>query len=316
MSYRVLALDKYSMHMSLPVLRRIRDLVKDGAVVVGGKPVNTPSLSDDDKEFHNIADELWGNGTGEHNVGKGKVYAGQTLAAAFTAMKLAPDFDYTKPQSDTHVIFVHRKLADGDLYFVDNRNDREEQIDATFRVTGKAAEVWHAETGTSEAASYTIVGGHTTVPLHLDPWGAVFVIFRKAAKNTSYTLPKSVETKVVTVEGSWKVAFQAGRGAPETITLDKLTSWSENADSGVKYFSGAGTYSKTIDAPRDWFKRGSHLWIDLGDVKNLAEVTVNGKPLGNRLAHALPGGRDGRTETRRERNNGQGDQRVGKPIDR
>jgi len=106
------------------------------------------------------------------------------------------------------------------------------------------------------------------------------VVFRKAAKNNSYTVPTSVETKVATVEGSWKLTFQPGRGAPEAITLDKLASWSENADSGVKYFSGAGTYSKTIDAPKEWFKQGSRLWIDLGDVKNLAEVTVNGKPLG------------------------------------
>ncbi len=280
MNYRVLALDKYSAHMSLPVLRRIRDLVKEGATVVGGKPVNTPSLSDDASEFQSIVDELWGSGSGERSAGKGKVYAGQTLAEAFTSLKLAPDFDYTKPQSDTHVIFVHRKLADGDLYFVDNRNDREEQIDATFRVTGKAAEVWHAETGTTEPASYTIAGGHTTAPLHLDPWGAVFVVFRRATKTNSYTVPKSVETKVATVEGSWKLTFQPGRGAPEAITLDKLASWSENANSGVQYFSGAGTYSKMIDAPKKWFKQGSRLWIDLGDVKNLAEVTVNGKPLG------------------------------------
>jgi hypothetical protein len=48
----------------------------------------------------------------------------------------------------------------------------------------------------------------------------------------------------------------------------------------VKYFSGIGTYTKTIQAARDWFKKGAHLWIDLGDVKNLAEVTVNGKSLG------------------------------------
>ena len=33
-------------------------------------------------------------------------------------------------------------------------------------------------------------------------------------------------------------------------------------------------------APKDWFKPGAHLWIDLGEVKNLADVTVNGKPLG------------------------------------
>ncbi len=48
----------------------------------------------------------------------------------------------------------------------------------------------------------------------------------------------------------------------------------------MKYFSGTGTYTKTIDAMPDWFKSGAQVWIDLGDVKNLAEVTVNGKPLG------------------------------------
>ncbi len=64
------------------------------------------------------------------------------------------------------------------------------------------------------------------------------------------------------------------------ITLDTLASWSDNSDAGVKYFSGTGTYTKTIDAPASWFGKGAHVWIDLGDVKNLAEVSVNGKSLG------------------------------------
>ena len=99
-------------------------------------------------------------------------------------------------------------------------------------------------------------------------------------KAASRTLPKVVETQLATVDGSWNVSFQPERGAPPSITLDKLSSWSDNQDAGVKYFSGTGTYTKTIQAPADWFKKGAHLWIDLGDVKNLAEVTVNGKPLG------------------------------------
>ncbi len=60
----------------------------------------------------------------------------------------------------------------------------------------------------------------------------------------------------------------------------KLASWSESADAGVKYFSGTATYTTTVEAPADWFKTGAHLWLDLGNVKNLAEVSVNGKPLG------------------------------------
>jgi hypothetical protein len=76
------------------------------------------------------------------------------------------------------------------------------------------------------------------------------------------------------------VAFLPGRGAPPSITLDKLISWSDSTDAGVKYFSGAGTYTKTIEASPEWFEKGTKLWINLGDVKNLAEVTVNGKSLG------------------------------------
>jgi hypothetical protein len=88
------------------------------------------------------------------------------------------------------------------------------------------------------------------------------------------------ETTLATVDGSWTVAFKPDLGAPPTITLDALASWSDNADAGVKYYSGTGTYTKTVQAPADWFKPGAHLWIDLGSVKNLAEVIVNGKSLG------------------------------------
>ena len=280
MSYRVLGLDPYSQHMSLPVLRALNKLVEDGGVVAGGKPTDDPSLADNQSEFRKLTDKLFGDGTGVHQVGKGTVYAGQSLTDVFNALQVKPDFDYTKPESDTRLLFVHRRLKDGDLFFVDNRNDRDETVDASFRVTGKAPELWHAETGTAEPVTYKIADGRTTVPLHLEPWGTVFVVFRKPTTETSRTLPKVTETLLATVGGPWNVTFQPDRGAPPSITLNTLSSWSDNSDAGVKYFSGTGTYTKTIDAPADWFKKDGHLWIDLGDVKNLAEVTVNGKSLG------------------------------------
>lgn len=61
------------------------------------------------------------------------------------------------------------------------------------------------------------------------------------------------------------MSFQQGRGAPGSITLDKLISWTEDGDKGVKYFSGAGTYSKIIQVPANWFKNGTTLWLDLGE---------------------------------------------------
>ena len=279
MQYRVLALDPHSQHMSLPVLRKIRDLVQAGAIVAGSKPTDTPSLSDDPKEFQNIVDQLWGSGSG-NSVGKGRVYGDKNLSEVVTAVGVTPDFDYTKPESDTNLLFVHRKLADGDLYYVDNRNDRDEILDATFRVGGKEAELWHADTGTTEPASFQIADGRTTVPLHLEPWGTLFVVFRKAAKTQSRSLPKTVDTTVATVEGPWDLSFEPNLGAPAKITVDKLTSWSESSDESIKYFSGKGTYTKTIDASSDWLAQGAHVSVDLGDVKNLAEVSVNGTPFG------------------------------------
>jgi hypothetical protein len=275
MSYRVLALDPNSQHMSLGVLRKIRDLVDAGAAVVGSKPIDSPSQADNQAEFKTIADQLWGPG-----LGKGKVYGSGTIAEALTALKAGPDFEYTKPQQDTNLMFVHRKLSDGDFYWVSNTNDRVETLEATFRVQGKAAEIWRANTGAMEPASYRIVSGRTTVPLRLEPHDAVFVVFRKASTAPSRTLPAKMETPLTTVAGGWDVVFQPNRGAPARITLATLSSWSDSTDAGVKYFSGTGTYTRTIQAPADWFKRGATLWLDLGDVKNLAEVSVNGKPLG------------------------------------
>jgi (4-O-methyl)-D-glucuronate---lignin esterase len=280
MRYRVLALDPNSRHMSLPVLRKIRDLVSAGAVVAGPKPLSTPSLSDDEAEFRRLADELWGSGGAGSKTGKGVVKGDGSLGDVLKELGVAPDFEHTKPKADTALLAVHRALADGDLYFVNNRNDREEDVEASFRVTGKQAELWHADTGLREAASFRIANGRTTVPLHLEPWGAVFVVFRKPAADPVRQLPASTEKPLATVDGAWDVRFQPGRGAPERVTLDSLASWSTHADAGVKYFSGTATYTKTVQAQAGWFAPGARLWLDLGDVRDLAEVSVNGTALG------------------------------------
>jgi len=85
---------------------------------------------------------------------------------------------------------------------------------------------------------------------------------------------------VATINGPWNIVFQSGRGAPNSITMNELLDWSHSDDPGVRYFSGVGTYTKTVEASPNWFRKGARLWLDLGDVKNLAEVTINGKDLG------------------------------------
>jgi beta-galactosidase/beta-glucuronidase len=105
-------------------------------------------------------------------------------------------------------------------------------------------------------------------------------VFRKASAAPSRTIAVSTDRGAIAIVGPWTVRFPPNRGAPETITLDSLQSWSDHADTGVKYFSGTAVYTRTIDVPADFASQGTRLWIDLGDVKNLAEVSVNGTSLG------------------------------------
>jgi hypothetical protein len=280
MSYAVLALDSNSVRMSLPVARKIRDLARAGAVVVGPKPIASPSLMDDKAEFEAIVQEVWGAGKGVKTVGNGKVYTGQSLQQVLADLQIAPDFAYTKPQSDSELLYVHRQLPEQDIYWVNNRKNEWQQVEASFRVAGKLPELWHPETGRIEPASYTTTNGRTSVTLNLSPNDAVFVVFRENASQPTVTLPDVKETQLASLDNSWTVAFQPDRGAPSRITMDKLASWTESADPGVKYFSGTATYTRNLKASKKWFGKGTQLWLDLGEVEELAEVTVNGKPQG------------------------------------
>jgi hypothetical protein len=273
MRYRVLVLDSNATRMSLPVLKKINALVKAGATIAGVKPTMPLGLSDNADEFSTLVNETWSSSNS-------KVTEGKSISDVLNAMNIAPDFTYTKPQSNTKLLYVHRKLSDRDIYWVDSRNDAVQDVVATFRIEGKVPEIWHPETGRKEAASYGIANGATKVDLHLSPNDAVFVIFKDNALKTSVTLPAAEEKALTTVDGSWKVDFQKDRGAPASATFDKLASFTENTDEGIKYFSGTATYTKTITASADWFKKDEELWLDLGSIKNLAEVIVNGKSLG------------------------------------
>jgi len=105
-------------------------------------------------------------------------------------------------------------------------------------------------------------------------------MFRKKAKEKIFTLPQKTENQLLSVPGPWDVSFQPGRGAPDKIILDNLVSWTEISDPGVKYFSGTGTYTRTIKAEEIWLNSGNRIWIDLGELKNLAEVVINGQSAG------------------------------------
>lgn len=276
--YRVLYLSGTSQRMTLRVLRRIAALVEAGATIVGRAPAESPSLKDDPREFDAIVSRLWGGGA-ITNVGKGRVVASAEIEASLKSLGIAPDFQFADEVADSPVMFVHRKLDDGEVYFLTNRAKLSQQINARFRVSGKVPELWHADTGISEPTSYRVDGEETIVPLSLAEGDSVFVVFRKPATAQSLDVTGVEPIKIAELAGPWSVSFQEGRGAPARITLPALSSLSEQSDVGVKYFSGVSTYSTTFKLPIA-ARPGAPLWIDLGKVGDLAEVRVNGQLIG------------------------------------
>jgi hypothetical protein len=195
------------------------------------------------------------------------------------SLSIPKDFESSQAL-DARVPWIHRHAGDADIYFVANRTDRAQDINARFRISGKEAELWHADTGEIEPAEFSIAEGRTTVPLHLAERESVFVVFRRAASSTERTLPRPTVTTLATLDGPWTVSFPSNVGAPPKITFEKLESWTVNADEGVKFFSGTAIYSKTVKVESSWLRSGEKVLLNLGTVNDLAEVSINGQALG------------------------------------
>ncbi len=114
--------------------------------------------------------------------------------------------------------------------------------------------------------------------LSLLPWGAGS--FRYTYASGKSTEVKSQAARTLAISGTWKVQFAPKLGAPPQIQLDSLASWTDNAAAGVKYFSGTAEYTISFDVPTSMFGSNREIYLDLGEVKNFAEVTINDSNLG------------------------------------
>jgi hypothetical protein len=276
--YQALYLGGSSQKMTLTVLRRLAEFAESGATIIGKAPLRSPALRDDPTEHERLVRRLW-SGKELTRVGAGQVIASGDIESALASVGIVPDFNYVKPHPDSEVLFVHRRIDAGDVYYVNNRRDRGEHIEASFRVSGKQPEIWRADTGRAEEVSYRIEGDSTVVPLELLPEESFFVVFRKPAPSISAQVAKPALKALEQLDGPWKVEFQPGRGAPDAVSLAPLSSLSDNPQPGIKYFSGVATYRTTFRVPKRT-KLAAAVVLDLGQVGDVAEVRVNGKPVG------------------------------------
>jgi hypothetical protein len=304
MTYRLLVLPEWRA-MSPRILQNIKELVEAGATVVGPKPERSPSLSgypQCDQEVKKLADELWGDLDGQkvqkRRVGQGRIIWGKTLQEILAAGGLAPDFEPRGAAKETRLDYIHRTSPAGEIYFVANQTDRPEQVECVFRVAGRQPEIWDPVTGErGDATDFRQEDARTIVPLQFAPRQSWFVVFREPAEPPKVARPNfPVLTAAGELTGPWTVKFDPNWGGPESVQFEKLEDWTMRPEPGIKFYSGKATYEKTFDLPASLpspdqpsvgagrgqreSTPGERLYLDLGKVKDLAEVRLNGKDLG------------------------------------
>jgi hypothetical protein len=316
MQYRLLVFDPQEEAVPPEVLRKVVELAAEGATIVLGRrrPARAPGLKEHpacDEEVRRLVAELWGDAGDRpfrRSVRKGMIVGGAELEQVLSNQGVPPDC--VAPWE-----FIHRRTDGLDVYFLAGQGEAE----CTFRVAGKEPELWDPLTGTVRDAVHWSRSddGRTVVPLSLPENGSVFVVFRRPAQpghlisaptpqggveiagrtdsgaevriwqGGRYALRTSegrrADVDVALPEptpliGPWELRFAPGWGAPETARFDDLIPWNEHPDEGIKHFSGTATYRKafTLDAA----KAKGLVRLQLGDVRHVAEIRVNGEDLG------------------------------------
>ncbi|MEW5899994.1 MAG: glycosyl hydrolase [Acidobacteriota bacterium] len=314
MSYQILVLPEMET-MRPALLRKLSELVERGATVMGPPPRKSPSLSgypQCDAEVRKLANELWGKpeiaeereegpGFKEHRFGKGRIIWGGVLKTKRTAETADPNAPASLPslypefepvvavlarmgvrpdfEGDEALRYAHRSVGEMDIYFVANRENARVAAVCTFRVSGRQPEVWDPLDGTVRTLpEFGEKDGRTVIPLEFEPHGSYFVVFRQDAacrqKGEGKNFP--LFQTAGEIAGPWTVMFQAHRGAPERIILERLSDLSRHPDSSVKYFSGLARYGCEFEMP----DLKPPLFLDLGDVEVMARIKLNGTDLG------------------------------------
>jgi hypothetical protein len=281
--------------MTPEMLAKIGRLLKLGAIIVGNPPLRSPSLAGYplcDKQVVTLVKQLWGStnvpaAITRHKYGEGTLIWGKGIE--INADHLYPQYDITAEilrsrgiegdfVADGNLRYTHRTGANWDVYFVSNKTARAVSSIVKFRSIKGSPELWDAVTGkTTRITSFKTGRGITEVPVQLAAFESAFIVFNAENKWKAAPAATIASTTLLTLNGPWDVSFDPKWGGPAHTTFDALDDWSKSGDERVKYYSGTASYQKNFDLPQ--IPAGS-LYLDLGEVKNMARVTLNGKNLG------------------------------------
>ncbi|GBU08820.1 hypothetical protein AwDysgo_21510 [Bacteroidales bacterium] len=279
-SYRVLVLPKVET-MRPEVLTKIKQLIADGAIVLGPAPTQSPSLQDQpqaDIEIKKMAQDLWGSIKGSSTAfGKGMLFDGVGLEEVFAKIGATQD---CKIPTGAPIHFGHRQMGGTDIYFVSNQSETTQNTDIKFRVKGMQPELWNPMDGTTrKLTEFTADTDGTLVPLVLQAHQSAFVVFRNSGKPIAGTINFPNPSKEIELKLAWNVEFNGKLTNPAPIQLDQLKDLATSADELVKYFSGNMIYTTSFDFDQESAK-GEDVYLNLGEVNKMAKVWINDQYVG------------------------------------
>lgn len=274
--------------MSVKVASQMLKLVKDGAsIYFQEKPIKCLGPEKDAQAFDMIMSELFSNERStrisDHltitRIGNGQVLTGIYDLPSFVKMGIEKDFfameNNTKPAS--HLAWNHRSSNNKEMYFISNQKDEKRNVQLSFRVTGKLPTLYFPESGiTKDCQNWLVKGGRTQIPVDIEGNESFFVIFEKETsfKRVQNGTNRASFSAVMAIEGNWNVSFDPSFGGPVApVNFEKLTDWSLSSNKKIEYYSGTAVYRTFFDWKAETKQT---VFIDLGEVNNLAEVTVNG----------------------------------------
>jgi hypothetical protein len=282
--YKILVLPSLET-MRPELLRKIKQLIEDGAVVMGPAPKRSPSLEnypEADKEVRDLAASLWSKiqaGEKQAKIGKGLLINGMDMQEALNAVQCVPD---CRVAPEAPVLFGHRNKENTDIYFLTNQSEKEITIHPEFRVKGKQPELWDAISGTiRQLPAFTQTATGSIVPMKLAPNESAFIVFRKKAGSgnsgnieANYPALKTV----VELSNPWKVTFDKAKRGPETpLILNRLQDLSGMEDFNIRHYSGMILYENTFHLDK---KPNSDLYLALTDLSAMAKIKINGAYVG------------------------------------
>jgi hypothetical protein len=266
------------------VLKKLKELIFNGGIVVGPAPTRSPSMEDYpdcDVEVSKISKEIWQNCDGvtvkKVWYGLGAVHNGTDMSTVLKDIQISADLGN---MDLSRLAWLHRSAPGIEIYYISNQSDESIQTTPVFRVTEMQPELWDPVTADCrDLPDFKSVNMKTSVSLEFAPRQSYFIIFRKeikpASKNAVNFPPK---TSIGELKGPWTVSFDKKWGAPDSLVFEKLEDWTKRAEPGIKYYSGTARYSKVFDSPQ--YPQDASVFLNLGDFNSLAVVKLNNEPLG------------------------------------